>query len=118
MFTITNKLRTFVAASAVGAVLASSGVASAAMTVPQPGTVTAIMPPPPAVVYLDPTKVGSVGQPGWDDATCQQMAQAANDWNAVGDQRGASGDLAGQARAYQTANNLNTEVENNCFVMD
>lgn len=118
MFTITNKLRTIVAASAVGAVLASSGVASAAMAAHQPGTVTTIVAAPRAVVYLDPTKVGSVGQPGWDDATCQQMAQAANDWEAVGDQRGANGDLAGQARAYQTANNLNTEVENNCFVMD
>ena len=118
MFAVTHKLRAIVAMSAVGAALASSGVASAATVVHPPGTVTRTVAVAPTVVYLDPSKVGSGGQPGWDDATCEQTAQAANDWSDVGDQRGAGGDLAGQARAYQIASDLNTEVEEHCIVQD
>jgi hypothetical protein len=118
MFTITNKLRAIVAISAVGAAVASSGVASAATVVHLPGTGATTVAAAPAVVYLDSNKVGSAGQPGWDDAACQQTAQAANDWKGVGDQRGANGDLVAQARAYQIASDLNTEVEEHCIVQD
>jgi hypothetical protein len=47
---------------------------------------------PPIVTYLDPNKVGSAGQPGWDDSKCESVPEEANDWGVVGDQRGANGE--------------------------
>lgn len=118
MFTITNKLRSVVVVATVGAALAFSGVASAAVAVHQPGTVAATATAPPVVSDLAPGNVGSAGVPGWDDGTCQAVAQEANNWWAIGDQRGASGDLQGQARAYLIANELDAEVRDNCLVVD
>ena len=81
----------------------------------KPGTVTTIVADPPVFTYLDPGKVGSSGQPGWDDAACQSVAQSANDWKAVGDQRD---DLQSSARAYLIASLLEGEVYDNCIVQD
>ena len=44
------------------------------------GSGTTILGGRPIVVDLDPNKVASAGQPGWDDSRCQNTAQAAGDW--------------------------------------
>jgi hypothetical protein len=83
-----------------------------------PGTGTTIVEGGPIVADIDPGKVGSAGQPGWDDAACQSVAQSANDWGAVGDQRGSNGDLQGQASAYLISTLLGNEVSDHCIVQD
>jgi hypothetical protein len=118
MLTINSKLRTIVAISAVGAALASSGVASAAIVVHPPGTVTTTVAAPPTVVSrvplpytpLDPTKFGSATT-GVTNGDCENLANAVNELNAaaIGTTNGAA--LTAAANAQQTLNNL-------CFQID
>jgi hypothetical protein len=99
MFTITNKLRTVIAVGAVGAALASTGVASAATV--NPG--------------LDPGKVGGAVA---SDKECQDLVKGLNTLANSMNNALASGKL------YETAN-LGHEVDevaqtilDNCLVVD
>ena len=117
MFTITNKIRTIVALSAVGAALASSGIASAATAVRQPGTATTTAAAPPTVAYLDPSKFGSAN-PAYSNQRCEDLANLVNQLNSAAGaaagagQYGMARDLGATAAA--TENTLTT----NCFEMD
>jgi len=59
---------------------------------------------------------GSAGIPGYDDGTCQSLADAYND--AVDNIEAAS--LAGYDLEYQytIANNIYRELSDNCLVID
>jgi len=119
MFTITNKIRTMVAVSAVAAALGATGVASAATVVRQPGTATPTVSASPTVVYkeLDPNKFGSATK-GITNADCESLASTVNNLNtAAGYAQGAGNNvLAGQllTNAYNTEQTLNTL----CFQID
>jgi hypothetical protein len=121
MFTITNKIRTIIAASAVAAALASGGVASAAMLVHRPGTITTKVAPPivtaPAPV-IDPHKVGSAGIAGYDDEACQQLANDVNSTFKGANYAAGQGDSATASDLYDKAQGLDAELEANCMVMD
>jgi hypothetical protein len=132
MFTLTQKLRTIVAISAVGAALASSAVASAAISVHQPGAGTRVVTSRLTTVgqIIDPNKVGSAGIPGYDDQACEDLA---NDANLMESNSQSAASQAQQAPAgsseqqldqynVQADSNLASEIEQelseNCFVID
>jgi hypothetical protein len=118
MLTITNKIRTIVTLSALGTVLASSAVASAAVPIHQLGTVMTRVAAPPTVVAQDPNKVGSVGNPGYDDQKCEDLANAYNDFMHLASKAYTEGDkIAGQEFA-DSAEKAGHELSDNCFIMD
>jgi hypothetical protein len=120
MFTATNKIRTIIALGTVGAALASSGIASAAVPVHRTGTVAApitrVVAPP--TMAADATKVGSAGIDGYDDATCEQLASQANSAYKGANSAAADGDKATANDLYGIAQEKNAELEDNCMVMD
>jgi hypothetical protein len=119
MLTATNKIRTIIALGTVGAALASSGVASAAVPVHRVGTtvaVTRVVAPPTKVI--DATKVGSAGIDGYDDAACEQLASQANSAYKGANSAAADGDKATANDLYGIAQEKNAELEDNCMVMD
>jgi hypothetical protein len=120
MFTITNKLRTFVVISAVGASLASAGAASAALPVHQPGTALSVVARQPAAIAetIDPGKVGSAGVPGYDNQACEALANEFNGSITLGDQRAAEGNYDAALVAFQEASDAKQELQDNCMVMD
>jgi hypothetical protein len=118
MFTATNKIRTIIALGTVGAALASSGVASAAVPVHRPGTVivTRVVAPPTKVI--DATKVGSAGIAGYDDEACEQLASQANSAEKGANSAAADGDSATANDLYGIAQEKDAELEDNCMVID
>jgi len=119
MFTITNKIRTVIAVSTVGAALASSGVASAAIAVHRPGTVTTIVARPTIVAQaIDPNKVGSAGIPGYDNAACEQLANQVNSAEQGANLAAYHGDSATANNLYELAQEKDAELEDNCLVID
>ena len=120
MFTITNKLRTIVAIGAAGAALAGSGVASAATVVHSPGTGTAVVASQPTIVaqYIDPNKVSSAGIPGYDNAMCESLANDHNKAESAGIQAVKDGDAAAAQANIDNANGIQSELEENCPVID
>jgi hypothetical protein len=122
MFTITNKIRTIIALGAVGAAVASSGVASAAIPVHRPGTgtVTRVVAPPTIVAdeAIDPNKVGSAGIAGYDDAACEQLANESNAAMKGANAAAGDGDTATANDLYGIAQDKDAELEDNCLVID
>lgn len=119
MLTITNKIRTMVAVSAVGAALGATGVASAATVVRQPGTATTTVSASPTVVSktLDPNKFGSATK-GITNADCENLASTVNNLNTAAGYAAGGGNniLAGQllTNAYNAEQTLDTL----CFQID
>ena len=141
MFTITKKLRTIIALSAVGATLAGSGVASAAMVVQKPGagtpvvgsrvasaamvvqkpgTGTPVVASQPTIVaqYIDPNKVGSAGIPGYDNAMCESLAEDHNKAESAGILAVQYGDASAAQANVDNANGIQSDLEQNCLVID
>jgi hypothetical protein len=121
MLTPTNKLRMLVALGAVGAALASSGVASAATNVRSPGTVTptrVVAPPTVVAQTIDPDNVGSAGIAGYDDQKCEDLANRHNDLEWSGYQSLRAGDTKGYNDALDAADDLEDEISDNCIVVD
>jgi hypothetical protein len=98
MLTITNKLRTIVALGAIGAALAGSGVASA-----QP---------------INPQEVGSAGVAGYDDAMCESLANDHNKAESAGIQAVKDGDASAAQANIDNANGIQSDLEENCLVID
>jgi hypothetical protein len=131
MLTLTNKLRTIVAISAVGAVLAPVGAASAATVAHQPGASTSVIASQPITVAqtIDPNKVGSANG-NYTDEDCEDLANEVNFDNQQAQIQGtiASGtlpntsahDSAWAMSQLEEANaaSAQQELDNNCFVMD
>jgi hypothetical protein len=117
MFTITNKLRTIVAIGAVGAALASSGVASAATVVHQPGTATATAVVAPSVAYLDPSKFGSAN-PAYSDQRCEDLANLVNQLNSAADAAATAGQYGMARNLGSNAAATESTLNSNCFEMD
>jgi hypothetical protein len=124
MFSVTNKIRTIIALGAVAAAVAVSGVASAAIPVHRPGTgtvtITRIVAPPPIVAdeTVDPNKVGSAGIAGYDDETCQGLANQVNSAMKGANAAGEDGDTATANDLYGLAQDKDAELEDNCLVID
>ncbi len=120
MFTITNKLCTIVTVGAVGAALASSGVASAASVVHRPGTGTPVVASQPTTVaqYINPNNVGSAGIAGYDDAHCQSLVNSHNADENDAVKAAAAGDALLAQGYAELAGDLQTDLESNCFVID
>jgi hypothetical protein len=121
MFTVTNKLRTIVAIGAVGAALASSGVGSAATFVRPLGigrTVVAVQPTTTVAQYIDPHNVGSAGIPGYDNAKCQSLAKAHNADENSAVQSAKNGDAVAAQGFALLAGDLQTDLQDNCLVID
>ena len=116
MFTITSKIRTLVALAAVGGVLASTGVASAATAVRSPGTVapTASVQPTVVAKSLDPSKWGSAND-NMTDGDCEQLATAVNNTNQ---EAAASADANMASHLADQASELQSQLEALCFQMD
>ena len=107
-----------IALGAAGAVLASSAVASAAMVV-RPGSVgTRLSVAQPTVTYLDPGKVGGAGQPGYDTAKCEQMANNLNDATNKLQNDNAKGDLAGVQIDTVLVESWVSQIGDHCLVVD
>lgn len=114
-----TKIRTTVIAlSAAGAVLASSAAAPAAMLVGSRGVGTRPALVQPTVTYLDPGKVGGAGQPGYDTATCEQMANNLNDATNKLQSDNAKGDLAGVQIDTILVQNWSSQISDHCLVID
>jgi hypothetical protein len=120
MFTITNRLRMLVAVGAVGAALASSGVASAAINVRSPGTVapTRVAPPTAVTQTIDPDNVGSAGIAGYDDQKCEDLANQHNNQEWAGFDALRVGDMNGYVSALNAADDTADELSDNCLVID
>jgi hypothetical protein len=124
MFTVTNRIRTIIALGAVGAAAASSGVASAAISVHGPGTGTgnvAKLVAPPRVVpdeVVDPNKVGSAGIAGYDNAACEQLANETNAAEKGANSAAGDGDMTTANTLYGVAQDKDAELEDNCLVID
>src|SRR5262249_20047142 len=99
-----------------------TGVASAASVTQKPGSgtpVVATQPQPPILaMYIDPSKVGSAGIPGYDDAECESLANSHNQEESSALANARNGDALGAKGAADLAAELQTELENNCFVQD
>jgi hypothetical protein len=120
MFTVAHKLRIILAIGIVGAALGASGVASAASAVQKPGTGTPVVATQPPIVaqYIDPSKVGSAGVPGYDDAECESLANSHNQDENDALNAARNGDSLAAKGAADLAAELQTQLENNCFIMD
>jgi hypothetical protein len=120
VFTITSKIRIIVAISAVGAAVASSGVASAASVVHRPGTGTPVVASQPTTVaqYINPNNVGSAGIGGYDNPACEHLANQANAAEDGADQAAHNGDSATANTLYDLAAEKYAELEDNCLVID
>jgi hypothetical protein len=119
MFTITNKLRTVVALGAVGAALASSGVASAATAVHTTGSTLAPV-STKVTVALSTTEGHSTGDPGSaTEGTCQALGAEAAGYENQGTNLAKAGDLEGAADAYDAATSIeNAGMDEGCFFID
>ena len=116
---LSSKIRSnIIAFSAAGAVLASSGVASAATIVRYSGSVGTPVLRPPTVSYLDPGKVGGVGQPGYDTAKCEQMAGNLNDATNKLQSDNSKGDLAGVQIDTVLVETWTSQISDHCLVVD
>jgi hypothetical protein len=114
-----TKIRsTIIALCAVGAVLASSGVASAAMLVRSGSVATRPVLLQPTVTYLDPGKVGGAGQPGYDTAKCEQMANNLNDATNKLQTDSSKGDLAGVQIDAILVESWASQINDHCLVID
>jgi hypothetical protein len=115
---LTNKIRTAIVVSAVGAALASSGMASAAIVVQKPGTGTPVVASQPPIVAkpIDPGKVGSAGIPGYTNEVCQSLAGLADNYAGIAEGLAAAGGNA--TAAEQASNAYSNKVEDNCLVQD
>ena len=115
---LSSKIRTtIIALSAVGAVLASSTVASAATVVRRPGSVaTPVLSAPPKAMALDPGKVGGAGQPGFDTARCEQIARNLNDATNKLQSDSAKGNLSGAQMDALLAENWASQIGDHCLV--
>ena len=114
-----TKIRsTIIALSAASAVLASSAVASAAMLVGSGSVGTRPALVQPTVTYLDPGKVGGAGQPGYDTATCEQMANNLNDATNKLQTDNAKGYLAGVQIDTILVQNWASQINDHCLVID
>jgi hypothetical protein len=100
MFTITGKLRTIVTIGAVGAALASSGVASAA-SIGQ---------------WINPNKVGSAAQ-GVTNGDCENLANAVNTLNSAANHIGSSNPSLSSYYATAAAQAQNS-LDRLCFQID
>jgi hypothetical protein len=120
MFTVTRGLRTIVSVGAVGATLASSGVASAARAIHQPGAATAVVASQPTTVaqYIDPSKTFSAGIAGYSDAKCEQLAQLHNSLAARARAQAGAGNMSAAGEAYHAAEQAADELGSNCGIMD
>jgi hypothetical protein len=134
MFTITTRIRALVALAAVGATLGSTAVATAAPVghtsftpaVGSPATVghypvttTPIVVNQPLHEHVSPVKgAASVGIAGYDDATCESLANDNNTAVRSGDQAVAAGDNEAAASSYQLANTIYQQMSANCMVID
>jgi hypothetical protein len=118
MFIITNRIRMLVALGAVGASVGSTAAASAAPVGHLPVTVR------PVVIahqmsHVSPVQgAGSAGIAGYDDATCESLAQDNNTAVAAGDQAQQAGDTDDAITDYNLANNIYNQLSNNCMVID
>jgi hypothetical protein len=113
------KIRITVSAlSAAATIFASSAVASAAIVV-RPGSV-GVRPPiaQTTVTYLDPGKVGGAGQPGYDNAKCEQMANNLNNATNKLQTDNAKGDLAGVQIDTVLVESWATQISDHCLVID
>jgi hypothetical protein len=114
-----SKIRNTIIALGAGAtVFASAAVASAAMVV-RPGSV-GVRPPIPqtTVTYLDPGKVGGAGQPGYDNAKCEQMANNLNNATNKLQTDNAKGDLAGVQIDTVLVESWASQIGDHCLVVD
>jgi hypothetical protein len=120
MFTITNRLRMLVAVGAVGAALASSGVASAASVFQKFGIVTPVVASQSTTVAkpIDPDTVGSAGIAGYDDEMCESLANQHNDYESDGLARLRAGDAQGFNAYMDAADQAEDELDDHCMVID
>ena len=120
MFTITDKIRAVIPVIPVIAVGASSGVASAAIPGHRLGAVTTTIVAQPTIVAqaLDPSKVGSAGIPGYDNAACEQLANQVNSAEQGASLAAYHGDSATANNLYELAQEKDAELEDNCLVID
>jgi hypothetical protein len=115
MFTTVHKVRTIGAVIAVvAAALASAGVASAAIVMPQLGTVTTSVAAPPTAVADTNTGSGSGsgGQPYPGDGFCEGMYTAAHVADSLGDSQQAAGLTNAAVASYTFADNLRAAAWN------
>jgi len=70
------------------------------------------------IAHVSPVKgAGSAGIAGYDDATCEGLAQDNNTAVKSGDQAYAAGDTADAISNYSLANNI-YQLSDNCMVID
>jgi hypothetical protein len=126
MFTITTRIRVLVALGAAGATLGCAAVASAVPIATKPGATTSVTLKPIVVsqpvtpyAHVGPVSgAGSAGVPGYDDATCESLAQDNNTAVSYGDQAAASGDSEAEVSYYQQAAHIYQQLSDNCLVID
>ena len=113
MFSITRKMGVLSAVAAVTA-LASTGVATAAPAIRNPGgTGTAASTHTTAAL-----QGGSAGIPGYDDAKCEQLADDYNDAMHQAMVASFNDDMSRADRYQQLAHSTRAELEDNCLVVD
>jgi hypothetical protein len=126
MFTVTTRIRVLVAVGAAGATLRCAAVASAVPVATQPGAITSVTLKPivvsqPVTPYADVGPVsgaGSAGVPGYDDATCESLAQDNNTAVSYGDQAQQAGDTDTAGSYYHQAAHIYQQLLDNCLVID
>jgi hypothetical protein len=124
MFIITSRIRALVALGAVAAAIGSTATASAAtvsasMVGHKPVTIAPIVVTHPMIAHVSPVKgAGSAGIAGYDDATCESLAQDNNTAVNSGDQAQAAGDTDDAISNYNLANNIYHQLSDNCMVID
>jgi len=112
------KIRTIIISSVATAALSVPGVASAALLLRSPGTVT----PTPVVhpTTVTAKEAGSAGVPGYDDKHCENLASNVKELEAERSSQKWNNEIY-TARGYRTEQALEktrTELTDNCLVVD
>ena len=101
----------------VFALLVSAG-ASAAMVVRSGSVGARAALSQPVVMALEPGKVGGAGQPGYDTAKCEQMANNLNDATNKLQSDNSKGNLAGVQVDTILVENWANQISDHCLVID
>jgi hypothetical protein len=71
------------------------------------------------IEHVSPVRgAASAGIAGYDDATCESLAQDNNTAVKYGDQANAAGDTDTAISNYNLAQNIYTQMSDNCMVID
>jgi hypothetical protein len=115
---LSTKIRTVIISSVAAAALSVPGVASAALLVRSPGTVTQTRLVQPTVVAKQIKEAGSTGVAGYDNAKCESLLHDYNTAVSYGEAEMLAGKNAKDSSNLNIAKNIYTQMSENCLLVD